>query len=144
VSYILGMYGHFPYDRNLDIRPNVIKVTHQDSRVQKIANQFYYRTEALARYIDTILLNDPQSIIYISSDHLPPLLTNGITYKKPSLENIALLLMDGKPIDINGLYYYDIPRFIWKLLQNDSNALKSIDKNIYEDIYFKALSEGLI
>jgi len=144
VSYILGMYGHFPYDRNLDIRPNVIKVTHEDSRVQKIANQFYYRTEALARYIDTILLNDPQSIIYISSDHLPPLLTNGITYKKPSLENIALLLMDGKPIDINGLYYYDIPRFIWKLLQNDSNALKSIDKNIYEDIYFKALSEGLM
>ena len=86
--------------------------------MDRVANQFYYRTKALANYIDNILSVDPSSIIFITSDHLPPLLNNGIKYIKEKKENISLLLIDGKRIDINDLYYYDIPRLILKLLKS--------------------------
>jgi len=143
LHYTLGMYGHFPYDRNLELRPDIISTTHKDERIHRVANQFYYRTKALANYIDNILSVDPSSIIFITSDHLPPLLNNGIKYIKEKKENISLLLIDGKRIDINGLYYYDIPRLILKLLNNNKN-LKKIDAETYEQIYFKALSESLL
>ena len=141
--YALGMYGHFPYDRNLKKRADMINTTHKDKRVQKIANQFYYRTKALSEYLDAILKNDPNSIIYISSDHIPPLLTNGVSYLKSKKENISLLLINGKPIDVSKSHYYDIPRKIYGLINNDSAKLKNIDNNLYEDIYFKELSESL-
>ncbi len=141
--YSLGMYGHFPYKRDLLRHPDVIETTHKDRRVHKIANQFYYRTKALAEYIDTILKLDPKSIIFVCSDHLPPLLGDGIEYEKDKMQNIALLLFEGKPIDIDGYRYYDIPRLILKLLQGDDLKLKKIDDKTYEKIYFKVLSQSL-
>jgi len=141
--YILGMYGHFPYDRNLALRPDIVTTTHKDKRVGRIANQFYYRTKALAKYIETILTFDPDAIIFVSSDHIPPILTNGIKYKRQKNENIALLLNRGELVDINGRNYYDIPRLIWKLLKNDNSQLKNIDDKIYQEIYFKSLSQSL-
>ena len=143
LHYTLGMYGHIPYDRNLALRPDIITTTHKDKRVQRVANQFYYRTKALAHYIDAILSFDADAIIFISSDHLPALLNNGITYTKPQAENIALLLVDGKAVNIQGKHYFDIPRVIWKILQNDDIAFQEIDAKSREEIYFKALSESL-
>ena len=141
--YLLGMYGHFPYDRNLKLRPDIITSTHPDKKVHKIANQFYYRTKALANYISSIITIDPQAIIFVSSDHLPPILSNTIEYKKDKFQNIALLLVDGHPVNINGLSYYDIPRIIFKFLNQDSSPLKKIDSITYKKIYLKALSESL-
>ena len=143
LHYTLGMYGHFPYDRNLALRPDILTTIYKDKRVHKIANQFYYRTKALANYIDNILSQDTSAIIFVSSDHLPPLLTNGIKYTKSQTENIALLYIDGKAIDINEKHFYDIPRLIWKLLKNDNSELKKIDAKVYEEIYFKTLSQSL-
>ncbi|MCK5539138.1 MAG: sulfatase-like hydrolase/transferase, partial [Bacteroidales bacterium] len=143
LHYALGMYGHFPYDRNLEFRPDIITTTHKDKRIHRIANQFYYRTKALANHIDNILSADPSSIIFVASDHLPPLLTNGIKYTRSQTDNIGLLLIDGKTININGLRYYDIPRLIWKLLKNNNEELTKINAKVYEEIYFKALSESL-
>ncbi len=141
--YTLGMYGHFPYDRNLKLRPDVIETSYHDKRVKRIANQFYYRTKALANYIEAILSFDPNSIIFITSDHIPPLLNKGVRYLKQENENIALLLIDGKMVDINGLHYYDIPRVIDKILNNSHSTLKQIGTKVYQDIYFKALSQSL-
>ena len=143
LNYVLGMYGHFPYERNLNLRPDIVTTTYKDLRIHRIANQFYYRTKTLVNYMDNILSYDPSAIIFVSSDHLPPLLTNGIKYTKSQTENIALLFVDGKAIDINGRHYYDIPRLIWKILNNDKKELKKIDTKVYEEIYFKALSESL-
>ncbi len=142
--YTLGMYGHFPYDRNLKLRPDVITTTHKDKRINKVANQFYYRTKALADYIENILSFDPNSIIFVTSDHLPPLFNNGIKYSKSQKENIALLLVNGKKINIDGLHYYDIPRVILQYLNNDNKKLSSIDSKTYKDIYFKELSESFL
>ena len=143
LNYVLGMYGHFPYDRNLKLRPDVITVTHKDPRVRRITNQFYYRTKALAKYINQILALDPTAIIFVSSDHIPPIISKDIKYVKSQFENIALLLVGGKTIDINHYHQYDIPRIIWKRLTDDQSALQAIDDKTYETIYFKTLSKGL-
>jgi len=141
--YLLGMYGHFPYDRNKKLRPDIIKTNYKDKRISKIANQFYYRTKALGEYIDKILLKDPHSIIFVSSDHLPPLLNHGVEYKRTSKENIALLLVNGKAVDIDGFNYYEIPRIIINLLNNKSKQIKKIEDKKLEDLYFKTISDGI-
>jgi phosphoglycerol transferase MdoB-like AlkP superfamily enzyme len=143
LHYTLGMQGHFPYSRNLALRPDIVSTTFHDKRVHKIANQFYYRTKALAKYIHDILAYDPHSIIYITSDHIPPLLTNGVIYTKEKMTNIALLLIDGKQQNIEGYHYHDIPRILYKALCHDTSKLTKLDTKTEEDIYFKILSESL-
>ena len=141
--YTLGMYGHFPYHRNTELRPDVVTTAHKDPRVHRIANQFYYRTKALAHYIDTILAFDPDAIIFVTSDHLPPLLADSVQYDKSPMENIALLLNRGEQVDITGYHYYEIPRLIWKLLQKKQPEIIKIDDETYKSIYYKVLSESL-
>lgn len=144
IYYTLGMYGHFPYNRNIKDRPNKITTSHKDKRVEKIANQFYYRTKALAKYISNIIAIDPQSIIYISSDHIPPLLNNGIEYKKSKRTNISLLVINGKSQNIAQEYYYNIPRLIYQELSHKGNVKPiKVEKMIEEKMYFKVLSESL-
>jgi len=68
-NYVLGMYGHVPYERNLKERPDVIDVNHDDRRIHRIANQFYYRTKAIAEYIKGILYSSNINIsVFHSAD----------------------------------------------------------------------------
>lgn len=141
--YSLGMYGHFPYARNLAQRPQRITTTHPDARVERIANQFFYRTKALASYIKDILEKDPHSVIFVSSDHIPPILDKNIEYKLDKFQNISLLLIDGKPVDISGYHYYEIPQVIVSILNRKKPQNRQLSKRQEEEIYFKILSESL-
>jgi phosphoglycerol transferase MdoB-like AlkP superfamily enzyme len=143
VFYTLGMYGHIPYQRN-KIRPSIIFPSSKDHRIKRIANQFYFRTKALAKYIDQILALDPSAIIYVSSDHLPSILNSGIRYKKDKKYNIALLLIDGKNVPIDGLKYYQVPRYLWQILHSNHQKFKNIyTKKEEKSFYFKVLSESI-
>ena len=141
VSYLLGMYGHFPYNRNLKSRPDRIQTSATDDRIKRITNQFFYRTEALGTYIKSILSFDPHAIIFVSSDHLPPLFDKTIQYKLDKKTNIALLYCD-QPLDIISRYYYDIPRVIFHLLQKQNTKIEPLQKKQMRELYFKILSES--
>ena len=141
VSYILGMYGHFPYETDQQKQPDVIEVKHEDDRLKKIANQFFYRTQAVAEYIKHLLSIDPDSIIYITSDHLPPILWDGTKYKLDQQVNVSLLLDAGKPVDISGAKYFQVPLVIWNILTG-KNRSHQIDDDVMENLYFKFLSES--
>ena len=52
--YALGIYGHREYYRNKAVRPDVVRPSPFHEDVNKIANQFYYRTEAVARFLNEI------------------------------------------------------------------------------------------
>lgn len=143
IFYSLGMYGHMPYLRNKQQRKDMIfNCYSNDNRIDRISTQFYYRTKALAKYIKEILAIDPHSIIYITSDHLPPILNGGIEYTASKFTNIALLLVDGKNIKIDGLKYYQVPRYIWSILSDKKEHLKDINQSLEEKVYFKSLSES--
>ena len=141
-NYVLGMYGHFPYDRDLDKRPDVIHTSHADARIGRVLNQFYYRTQALAQYIEQLMALDPTGIIYIASDHLPPLLSKNIQYTASNKANIALLLHAGEFVDVSGKYQYQIPWLLWDLLSNrDQN--RAIEPITLEKLYYKTISQSI-
>ncbi len=74
-NYVLGIYSHTPYKRNVERRPNHIAIVdmYNDSFLRKISNQFYYRTKALAKYIEMLLAIDPNSFIcMITTKAQPP------------------------------------------------------------------------
>ncbi len=142
-NYILGMYGHVPYERNLKSRPNVITIKGKNyPAIKRVANQFYYRTQALAEYIKNIYTIDPTAIILISSDHIPAILNNKIKYKFDKHTNIALLLHNKEFQTFNTIPQYQLPHLIWKILTNNKE-LPNIDKQTMQKLYFKALYEGI-
>jgi len=143
-NYLLGVYGHMPFYRNIKKRPDIIEpINVKNELVKKLANQFYYRTDALAKYIDKILEIDSNAIIIISSDHLPPsLLNDAIQYKYELKVNIALLINKGQAIDISGKKQYEIPWLIWDTLSNRQNS-RNLDSKILEQLYYKALYRGI-
>ncbi len=142
VSYALGMYGHFPYERDRDQEPDIITLAHQDARVERVANQFFYRTKAVADYIEQLMLIDPDSIIYITSDHIPPLLGDTISYKLDKYMNIALLIEDEHAVDVSGKKYFEIPWLIWDEITGVEHKRSLTDEEM-KSLYFKLLSESI-
>ena len=141
-SYILGLYGHLAYKRNKIDRPDKIKSNDiKNENIFNIVNQFYYRTQALAKYIKNILAIDKNSLIVVSSDHLPPIYQN-IKYKYDKYTNIALMTEDGKAININGKSQFEIPWIIWDRLTKN-NQVRLYDDHTMKNMYFKALYESL-
>lgn len=143
LNYVLGMYGHTPYERNFAKRPDRIDVIHSDDRVKRISNQFSYRTEALGIYLDKLIADDPHSIIFVCSDHVPPILGSDVRYIFGKYRNIALFLIDGKPVDMSGREYFEIPWVIWDILRGVEYDERSVDETLLKELYFKALSQTL-
>jgi hypothetical protein len=144
INYYLGMYGHFPLDyENLKDRPDVIFVKPYNKKIKILVNQFYYRTEAVGEYISKILSKDKNSIIFITSDHLPPIIEKE-DYILPSLNhNISLLIVDSKTVDITGKHYYEIPWLIWDTLSENKKERElsySDLMKIYEQVVIKCMT----
>ncbi|HIJ89659.1 MAG: sulfatase-like hydrolase/transferase [Desulfobulbaceae bacterium] len=121
-NYIIGMYGHTPHDLNLDKRPKVIEMLgkFRDEGLEKAANQYYYRTEAIATFVKGLIAADPQSLIIVVSDHLPSL-SGSQTYKdlnylggtvEATFRNRIYIIENGHPVRQNTIHHFDIPRII--------------------------------
>jgi hypothetical protein len=143
LNYVLGMYGHVPYERNLEKRPDIVEVTHPDDRVRRIANQFHYRTEALAEYLDALLAIDPESIVFVCSDHVPPILGKQIEYLFDRYRNIGIFLLDGEPLEMSGKEYFEIPWAIWDILRDRDYDEREVEELDMEALYFKVMSQTL-
>ena len=141
-NYVLGMYGHLPYSRNKAERPDIAKVSHPDDKVIRIANQFYYRTKAIATYIEQLMALDRNAIIFVTSEHLPPILSDKTIYKLNNKSNVSLFFNNGKTMDVSGKMYYELPWFIWDQL-TETNSLRLIKDKQMEAIYFQVLSESI-
>lgn len=145
-NYLVGMYGHLPYRRNLLKRPDVITINHQNEALKNITNQFYYRTEALAQFIETIFTADRDAIILVVSDHLPPVFIKGVKYKNSYRANIALLKSSDTTLDISGAKYYELPHILWKILQgsnNPSSMKRHVIHSRKKEIYFSFIREAM-
>lgn len=127
LNYVLSMYGHFPHAMDAARRPPVLsmKASHNDGQLLLAANQHYYRTEAIAAYVKRLIELDPNSLIVLISDHLPPLEDGTGSYKKLGyLNNIAdstaynriLVLENGKPVRYRNLHHYDVPSIVFNYL----------------------------
>jgi len=80
LNYVLTAYGHYPFKRNETARPDIIKIDSVSDETNRLVNQIYYRIKELKMYIDTLKEIDPDGLIIVVGDHLPPLTTGLIRY----------------------------------------------------------------
>jgi phosphoglycerol transferase MdoB-like AlkP superfamily enzyme len=147
LNYVVGMYGHLPFERNKKLRPDIVSVSPANRLLEDLTNQFYHRTNALGSYLTRLQEMDPEAIVLICSDHLPPIITSEVQYALDSkTANIGLLLDSFNPVNMSGRRYYEIPHLIWNLLGDSvhSNDLQAIFKKYdKEKIYLAYLSEAM-
>lgn len=126
-NYLISIYGHLPHYMDETKRPQFIQLLtdHQDEQLERSVNQFYYRTQELARHVQELLKEDPKSLIIFVSDHVPPLSYGPDTYKKLNyLNNIEesihynriLIIENGKAVKYNTMHHYDIPKVVLNYL----------------------------
>ncbi len=140
-NYILGIYGHVAYQRNKEKRPDAVTVK-TSSDMLAIINQFYYRTRALAGYLEKLQKLDPTALIYVTSDHLPPILGQNIHYKFDRYVNIAFLLDAEKPVNVSGKKYYQIPWLIWDTL-TETQTKRPDKADELNNLYWKVLTKSV-
>ncbi|MBF0215297.1 MAG: LTA synthase family protein [Magnetococcales bacterium] len=127
-NYLLTVYGHFPFELGNRVGPQRFKETGLPWDLERILNQHYYRSQALADYLRQLLALDPESLIVLVSDHLPPLEGGFETYDRfgylqPELpdrfhRNRFLVFRDGKLEKHDIFYHYNIYRLILDYVTN--------------------------
>ncbi|MCX5869448.1 MAG: sulfatase-like hydrolase/transferase [Deltaproteobacteria bacterium] len=122
-NYIMSIYGHTPHYMDETIRPIFIKLLskQKDEQLERAVNQHYYRTEAIAKYVQGLQKIDPHSLIILVSDHVPPLSFGPDTYKKfqymNNIENSIyynriVIIENGKTMQYDTIHHYDVPKLI--------------------------------
>ncbi len=122
-NYVLGIYGHYPHYMNQEKRPQVLTMrsNFKDEQLERAANQFWYRTQALTAYVKQLIELDPQCLIIVVSDHLPL-----GQFGHPSFEklryldnsrdslfmNRILIVEAGQVKQFSTIHHYDIPAII--------------------------------
>ncbi|MEA3274325.1 MAG: sulfatase-like hydrolase/transferase [Pseudomonadota bacterium] len=83
LNYVLGIYGHQPHEIDASRHPDAVEIegVDPDSQAYRAIQQFYYRAGALADYVHALRQIDPEGLILVTSDHLPPLDAGPETYK---------------------------------------------------------------
>lgn len=125
-NYVLTMYGHLPHILNKKKRPTILDLVSRfrDPQLARVANQFFYRSQAVAEYIEQLKSIDPDSLIILVSDHLPPL--QGLTtYKNlkymdnrkgSTYLNRIMILENGTVTHYATIHHYDIPKLVMNYL----------------------------
>ena len=130
-NYVMTIYGHTPHLLDKDKRPEIIQLqsTYKDDHLQRAVNQFYYRTEAIARYINQLLAVDKHSLIVLVSDHVPPLRNGPNTYQALRyLDNVdqsyyynrMAIIEDGMVKQYSPMNHYELPPLILNYLSDGS------------------------
>ncbi len=103
LNYVLGTYGHLPHITDTERFPPKVDVAgvKPGSQAYLAIQQFYYRAGAVADYINRLRKMDPDSLILVTSDHLPPLDGGPWIY-----ETLGYSLEDGGEFRQNIWFYY--------------------------------------
>jgi phosphoglycerol transferase MdoB-like AlkP superfamily enzyme len=128
-NYLLTIYGHFPHEINEEKRPNVLKMLSKfkDQHLERAANQMFYRSQAVAEYVNRLLELDEKSLIIVVSDHTPPgqygrksfQKLGYINNKDESLYlNRIMIIEDGKVKKLATIHHYDIPAVVMNSISN--------------------------
>ena len=128
LNYVLTIYGHYPYRLDEALRPRLIEPlgpAPADEELKIVLNQLYYRSKAVAAYVQELMALDPDSLILFVSDHLPPLQEGIKAYERlgylggrdNAAHHTLLSVLDaGRPLSLGSLHQYEIPTLIYRVL----------------------------
>jgi len=157
LNYVLGIYGHAPHEIDLQQRPLVlsVKAPHNDQQLLRAANQYWYRTQAIAKYVRGLIKLDPNSLIIIMSDHLPPLDEGVKSYKDfRYLDNIEdsthlnriLVVENGVVVRHKTINHYDVSSLIYDYLTSQGFCTKNdcvLSASVREDKYMWLMAHAV-
>ncbi len=134
-NYLMTIYGHTPHILDPESRPERIELRsdYPDDHLSRATNQFYYRTEAIASYVNSLIRIDPESLIILISDHVPPLRNGPNTYEAlaylDGAENAyyhnRLAIIDrGQPRVWPLIHHYEIPALVLNYLSEGAHCQK--------------------
>jgi len=136
LNYVLGIYGHEPHDIDTERRPLVVSVnsTPADEQLMRASNQYWYRTQAIAHYVQALTKLDPTGLIVIVSDHLPPLGKGVKSYEEFRYLNNAensthlnriLIVENGKVVRHRTIHHYEIPSLVYQYVSGKEFCAKA-------------------
>ncbi len=128
-NYVLTIYGHTPHLLDPLQRPQRITLdsTYPDDHLERVVNQFYYRSGAIAHYVKQLFELDPQSLIVLVSDHVPPLRNGPNTYnalryldnrERHYYHNRIAILENGEPRVYPTMHHYELPPLLLNYLSD--------------------------
>lgn len=118
-NYMMTIYGHTPHILDPEARPEIIQTQsdYADDHLQRAANQFYYRTQAIAEYVKKLMLLDKNSMIILMSDHVPPLRNGPNTFKalrylnnseQSIFYNRIAIIENGQAVKYAPIHHYEV------------------------------------
>jgi phosphoglycerol transferase MdoB-like AlkP superfamily enzyme len=131
LNYVLGVYGHLPFKLDQKRHPLLIKATVKNRKVSdeldRVSNQIYYRSQALAVYLNELIEMDPHSLIIVTGDHLPRL--DGTEFYKKlgwrhDIEDAihqppSFFIVDGKMVAKDTMHQYDVINTVFDYMTNN-------------------------
>jgi len=128
LNYVMTIYGHIPFKLDETQRPRVVEVTSGgpvNDDLLAIVNQIYYRSKAIAEHINALKKMDPDSIVIVLGDHVPPMPEGKGVYeqlgylagREDSSKLTLLAVFDrGRPLSLTDFHHYDVPALVYRLL----------------------------
>ena len=128
-SYVVSLGSHYPYDRNREVRPDLVVVKPHTQVVQNYANSTRYTTAAFTDYLEGVLKDDPNALVLAFGDHAPvldalpdPYVRSGLSKQDseslPILARTPLVLVDGRrgPVNLGSVPLRALPSLMLSLL----------------------------
>jgi len=165
-NYVVSNYGHFPFTLDYNKRPKVIDVVmspeFDKGPIERIANQFYYRSKALGDFLDELTKMDPEAVVVVVGDHLPTLepvdkikygyKVYGILGYLGNVENahqnsFLFITCSGKKVLLEHVAHYNIPEIILNCLTDGEYCSKNtcfLPREKYHDRYVGVMAQAIL
>lgn len=149
-SYAVSLSSHYPFDRDLSHRPDVLEVTPDDGLLGAYGNALAWSTKAFMDYVEQVLVDDPTALVVAFGDHAPVLGTQPNPYVQAGLRGgeegddlvalakAPLLVIDGEngPVAMGDMALYELPNSVLRLIQPDVH----LHGGIFDEVPAKARS----
>jgi hypothetical protein len=70
LSFVMTFFGHYPFVLDPERHPPVCP---DETLAGQVANVSHYKSKAVADYVETLEQHDPDALIVLLADHLPPM-----------------------------------------------------------------------
>jgi len=138
-NYVVSLSSHYPYQRDRDKRPDVVRATPRAPLLDAYANAAHYTTAAFMDWAEQVRREDPDAIIVAFGDHAPVLGNEPDPYRASGypisgtgrttqmllpLAKTPLLVVDGQRgvLSLGTVPMSRLPHLILELLQGHAGA----------------------